>query len=747
MLRNKSTILSFCFIICLGLSWSQTYTVSGKVLDFKTENPIGNVNIYIENSEIGIKTDKEGFFTLYLNNQLGYHIDLNIEMIGYQKEIIHIDLLKSRINLDEIYLKNKSLKLESTHVHSHINKINQLSDISLSGKELNSNLTGNIATTLSNQPNIGVNSFGTVTSKPVLRGYSGDRFLLTKDGNKTGDLSQSSIDHVITLDMSEVNEIEIVRGPKALVYGSNAIGGVINTSINGNPSLRADKIFKKLIIGGESFNKGIYGNMMFYIPVKDNQINISLSNRGTKNQTSPIGELENTYSTTSNYKLGFTKYNKKSYFNFVFENFNMDYGIPPSLEGHIDGVDIELIKNTFQINYHQDISLYNFDQFDFKYNFIDYQHQEFENDRDYFSVSLSKNTHNFKVEVQSAHLIIGSELSYKQFSPRGFYWTPRTNEFDLSLYSFYEKELNRFDLLSSFRIGYLLIQPETGNISFSNLDNQEVKNRDFNYFSSSVGIRKNIDKFEINSWFMSTMKAPKIEELYSDGPHLGTYSYEIGQPNLELEKIYGLESSVSYKNNPLTVSLSTFYNYSPYYYQMNKMGECDLSEWDGLGSHPCAGADFIEWGSGSSGWLYKYQTKGVESLIKGLEFNLGYNYKNFKIVYDFSLVRGNDLTNNMPLSYINPDKQILNLEYNKKVMSYKVRLSKIHAQNRLGEFETFTQSSVLFDFVIAYTKDNQNITIQFNNILDEEYYNHLSRIKLISPEAGRNLIISYKMFF
>lgn len=107
MLRNKSVILSFCFIICLGLSWSQTYTVSGKVLDFKTENPIGNVNIYIENSEIGIKTDKEGFFTLYLNNQLGYHIDLNIEMIGYQKEIIHIDLLKSRINLDEIYLKNK----------------------------------------------------------------------------------------------------------------------------------------------------------------------------------------------------------------------------------------------------------------------------------------------------------------------------------------------------------------------------------------------------------------------------------------------------------------------------------------------------------------------------------------------------------------------------------------------------------------------------------------------------------------
>ena len=83
-------------------------------------------------------------------------------------------------------------------------------------------LKGNIATTLTNYPNIGINSFGTVVSKPSLRGFSGDRFLLTNDGNETGDLSQSSIDHVITLDMSEVNQIEIIRGPKSLVFGMNA---------------------------------------------------------------------------------------------------------------------------------------------------------------------------------------------------------------------------------------------------------------------------------------------------------------------------------------------------------------------------------------------------------------------------------------------------------------------------------------------------------------------------------------------
>ena len=741
-LLNRSLLL----IICLGLSLAQTYSISGLVLDSETKDSIENANVYIYNSDIGTVTDHLGYFVLYLDDQVKEHSNLNIKMIGYEEAVIQLDLSNTEIDLGKIFLHTQLLELDTIHIHSHKSNTTQISDISLSGQILNDNLTGNIATTLSNQPNIGVNSFGSITSKPVLRGYSGDRFLLTKDGNKTGDLSQSSIDHIITLDMNEVNEIEIIRGPKALIYGSNAIGGVINTSISGNPRFKADKFFTKILFGGESFNNSTYGNMMLYIPVASNQLNVSISNRNTKNQISPIGELENTYSENFNYKLGFTKYNKGGYLNFIIESFDMEYGIPPSEEGHINGVDIDLIKNTFQINYHQHISFYDFNQFDAKYNFIDYEHKEFENNLDYFAVALSKNTHNFKIEFQSPYLIIGSELDYKQFSPSGFYWTPQTNELDLCLYGYYEKENPNFDLLGAFRLGSLLVEPKQTNISFSNLDSQEVVDRNFNYFSSSIGLKKIINQFEINTWIMNTMRAPKIEELYSDGPHLGTYSYEIGKPNLELEKIYGIETSISYTINPLNISLSTFYNYSPYYYQMTKMGECE-EEFIMGESHPCANSDYIEWGSGSSGWLYKYQTKGVRSLIKGLEFNLNYHYQNFKIVYDFSLVRGNNLTEKSPLSYINPTKQILNFEYKKKAMNYKFRLSKIHSQNRLGEFEEYTPSSFLVDFVLGYNKKNQNITIQFNNILNEEYYNHLSKIKSIIPEAGRNIIISYKVFF
>tara|TARA_B110000116_G_scaffold107718_1_gene93568 strand:- start:655 stop:2895 length:2241 start_codon:yes stop_codon:yes gene_type:complete len=746
MLLNKFIFLNICFIISLGNLFSQGYSISGIVLDFKSKEPVNNVSIYIENSIFGTSTDEDGLFILYLENKSRDSTSVSIRMIGYVEQTFKINVLASNHDLGKIYLKEQLLESSTVHIHSNRSESNQISNMNLSGQKLNDNLSSNLALTLSKQPNIGVSSFGAATSKPVLRGYSGDRFLLTKEGSDLGDLSQSSIDHAITLDMSEVTKIEIIRGPKTLLYGSNAIGGVINTTISGNPEFKVDKFYRNFVIGGESYNKGLNGKIMFYIPFKNNQFNFSLNSKNASNQSSPIGTLENTYFEASNLKFSYTKYNERNYFNFVAENYDMSYGIPPSLEGHIDGVDINLFKKTYQFNYHQDISLNNFDQFDVKYNFIDYEHKEFENNTNYYSVLLSKVSQNFKMEIQSYQNVLGLEINYKKFSPGGFYWTPTTNQLNFSLYGFNETEYSDIDLLSSFRISYLTIEPDKENLSFSNLNIEDIKKRSFEYISSSIGIKKMINKFEINSWIMGTMRAPRIEELYSDGPHLGTYSYEIGFPDLGLEKIYGLESSIGYDHNSLEVSLTNFYNYSPYYYQLTKMGNCEEEFIIGQ-SHPCAGSNFIEWGSGSSGWLYKYQSKGIESVIKGLEFNLSYRYNYFKLVYDFSLSRGNNLTDQSPLSYINPDKQTLNLEYEKNLINYKIRLSKTHAQDRLGEFESYTSSSFLIDFIVSYSIESQNITVQFNNILNEEYYNHLSKIKSIMPEAGRNIILSYKIFF
>ena len=97
---------------------------------------------------------------------------------------------------------------------------------------------------------------------------------------------------------------------------------------------------------------------------------------------------------------------------------------------------------------------------------------------------------------------------------------------------------------------------------------------------------------------MITGRAPDLDELYSDGPHLGTYSYEIGQPNLNLERTIGVEGSVDYNIYKGQIKLTGNHNYSPNYHISTALGNT---------YEP--GADWIEWGSGSSGWLYKYQMK------------------------------------------------------------------------------------------------------------------------------------------
>ena len=756
----------FFILITQGFLFSITINLSGKILDNETRKPIYNVNVFIEKKDIGTTTDQDGYFLLPIDDSNNQKIILNIKMIGYEKKMISVDLLKDRIDLGSIFIDKQAIELEPINIQSNNNSSNQISDITIAGSELNENLKGNIAMTLINYPNIGINSFGSVLSKPSVRGFSGDRFLLTNDGSESGDLSQSSIDHVITLDISEVNKVELIRGPKSLVYGLNAIGGVVNTSLVGSPNIRVDKFQRKFSIGLDRFNRGIHGDMMFYVPIANNQMNIFLSNRQTDNEKSSLGILDNTQSNTFNYKLGFTHYLKDAYLNLILQNFNMDYGIPPNPGGHITGVDILLNKKSAQINYHQDIAFGTFRDFNIKYNFIDYIHLELVNgeanssdifdiyNQGNYHVGLAKETHNLKFELNSKNSILGLELNKKDFIPSGYYLTPETNENYLSIYGFKNVKKSDLNFLTSFRLGYLESIPKNTDIQYINIESSDIKKRNFKTASFSFGVRKKIYKnnetIELNSWFMHTMRPPRVEELYSDGPHLGSYAYEIGNPDLKVEKIFGVENSLKYNNDPLQISFVTFYNYSPYYYEMAKMGDCpEALGWDPLSgtSHPCAGSDFIDWGSGAFGFLYKYNSRGSEAVIKGLEIDFKYNLEKFLLNYSFSYVHGNNKTIDRPLSYMSPTKQILTFEYNDIFINYKIRFSQIHAQKRLGEFEQYTSGAFLTDFVVTFNGQMGNVTIQLNNIFNVEYYNHLSRIKSITPEAGRNLSVNYKILF
>lgn len=719
---------------------AQNLTVTGTVKSFKSDKPLQSANVVIENTNLGTFTDEDGRFTV--KDIQSSEVSVKISMIGFVDTTLSVRTNEKTYDLGEIFLKTNILQLSNIDVHAHddLAQANLLSDVLLSGKEMQEKMYGSIAQTLQNEIGIAIQSMGQATTRPILRGYSGDRFLITKNGIKTGDLSHSSADHAMSLDLGGVERIEVFRGPRALLFGSNTIGGVVNIEKNSLSSQKLSQSRSYFTSGIDSGNKGLFSSYSIESPWRKNNIRFSIQNRKTNNQITPKGVLENTAINNTEGFLGISRIGDDRRATFSFERVLMDYGIPGSPEGHINGVDLKLSKNTQELNYHQDIDFRGFETLNIDQSFIFYSHSEYESSSSAPAVRLSQNILSLKSNLVGKTKELGSSFDFRYFSAGGFYWTPNTTEIKMSLFGLQENELLGFSTQLSFRAEQSFISPEV-KTKFSNLEVEDVVNKQFSFISFAGTAVKEWQNWQWSNTIMRTGKTPDIESLYSDGPHLGSYSYEIGNPYLELERTLGFESSLQYAKNRFSLLMNGYYNQSPSYHQYIKKGD---------GYKP--GADWIEWGSGAAGWLYIYEMKGVKSEINGGEIQASYLGKNMDINADFSFVRGLDKTNNTNLSFMPADKFQLTLSTKEsRDLTASIRFTEGFEQSRLGEFETITPGYSLIDIYGSYSfgssNGNHRLIFNVNNILDEEYYNHLSKIKTIMPEFGRRISLQYRYLF
>ena len=674
-------------------------------------------------------------------------------MIGFRDVTKSLKLDEDINDIGKIFMVTDTIKIEEIVVDAHheLQPKSFSSNIYITGGQYHSNLKSSLALTLEEETGLSIRSMGQGTTQPVLRGYSGDRFLLTEDGITAGDLSNTSIDHTVSMDMASYNKVRVIRGPETLLYGSNTIGGVINVSRQIDSETRFKKPSLQGILGTESSNSSLFGNVVCYLPLNyQHQLRFSLLSRNTGDQISPIGPLANT--ALSNFEVtGSYSYFGKDYRStFSYGQLAMNYGIPGSPEGHISGVDIDMNKNTQKFNVHKDISFLGFQTLDIDQRYINYGHTELEKGSSYPSVILDQQIFSLQNTLKGPKLHIGSLFQYRNFQAGGFYWTPDTKEFNIAVFGLVEREIYNFTLQLSSRAEYLSVIPDVQH-RLSNIDTSQVLQRDFPIFSAGIGVFRNWKNWEFTFGTMLTGRAPGIENLYSDGPHLGTYAYEIGQPTLDLEKTIGLEASLEHHTDKSEIRLTGYQNFSPNYHISSKMGECEEEFVDGEG-HPCAGADFIEWGSGSSGWLYKYQMQGIRVSVYGLESELKYKLTNSINLYgSISSIRGENLSDNTHLAYMPPDKFLFSTELDLNPIAATLTLKKVSPQERLGEFETRTDGYFLADVSGTYIIHSSNIIhkiiFRIDNIFDQEYYNHLSRIKLIMPEKGRSMGIQYRLVF
>lgn len=727
--------------LCCGLLWSQQASIVGKIND-KDGHSLEGAEVYIKKLNLGSTTDSNGKFKLN-DIPFGNRV-FTISMIGYetieQVKYINQDL----VDLGKFYLTIDTLLVEEIIVDAHgrLQPISFSSNIDFIGNDYHKNLKTTLAQLVENRVGLSIQSMGQAVGQPVLRGYKSDRFLLTEDGITIGDLSNTSVDHAVSVDMASFNKINIIRGPETLLFGSNTIGGVIDVSRETGDNPIFNKFSFQSISGYESSNKGKYLALTAYYPINPrNQIRFSGLNRLAENQTSPKKTLPNTGLTNTELAGSYSYFGKKNQVRLSYDKINMDYGIPGSPEGHIDGVDIKMTKHTQKLNFHRDIKSFGFTRMDIDQRYISYSHSEYENGNDYSTVSLGQDIYFIQSILSNNNVKIGSSFQYREYKAGGFYWTPDTEEVKFSMYGLYQKKIKKTTYQISTRIENLFIKPEKSFLFLSNINEDEVNNRNFTIFSAALGGYRNLEKWRISYSGMLASRAPSIDHLFSDGPHLGTYSYEIGEPNLKIENTFGLEGSIERVEEKSDLRFTFYHNYSPNYHISTALGNTYIT-----------GADWIEWGSGSAGWLYKYQMKGLKSQIYGFEYEFDYLLTdNIKLFSSFSIARGKNLSDDIPLAYMPPDKLILATEFNLSPLKVDFIYKQVLKQSRIGEFETPTNGYNIIDLNTSYSFNSNNLMhkliLGIENIFNQEYYNHLSRIKLVMPEKGRSINLQYRLNF
>lgn len=707
--------------------------LSGFIIDSETSKPVANAVIQILNTELYTTSRENGSFQFLSIEENNYLI--KVTHISYQEKLLQIDLGREKIQNLVIYLIPRAINLSPVVVTGEVkptlfDEINELSNV-LKGKELQRDLSLTLASTLKNETGLAMRSMGPAPARPVIRGLGQNRVLISEDGITTTDLSATSPDHAVTLEPFTVDRIEVVRGPKVLLQTPTTIGGVVNVVRNEIPVEVHNQIHLNLGGYAESANDGYLGSIVSEIPVDPFAFRLELSKRKTDDLMTPVGELENSYSENLNYSVGTSFIKNWGFIGASFRNFELEYGVPGGFVGaHPNGVDIEIYRRQLNIKspiyFNDDF----FKDLESNYSFVLYRHKEFESSGR-IGAEFKIQTHLGNVNLNHNSLgflsggTFGVSFEFREYEVGGFVFNPPSNSLNISWYLFENFNLNRFHFEFSGRLNYDNIKPleekPDANIGY-------IRERQFNTFSLSVSSLyelTNIVFLGIN--LSKSSRVPTIEELFSEGPHLAAYSYEIGNPDLIAESGFGSEFFIYHKFEKLFFSLNVFYNNLDNYIIPRNTGEINYAT-----------------------FLPIYATTGVGAEFYGIENQIDWKISElFTLNNSFSYTRGIFKAGGS-LPQIPPLKGLLELIFNLENMTIGLGTEWAAEQDKLDQFEEPTAGYIIFNNYYQYLLQTgqavHTISLSIDNILNKEYRNHLSRIKSILPEAGINFRLSYRLF-
>ncbi len=708
--------------------------LSGVVIDGSTNNPIESAVVHLVELDKYDATDMEGRFSFTGIEEGKYTIE--VTFIGYKKAVQSVTFnvpskRKITINIYPAPIETSAALVTGEHTGSRLENLSETAN-TLQGKDLQRNMGLTLASTLKNETGVAIRSMGPAPARPVLRGYSGDRVAILEDGAISNDMSGTSPDHAVTIEPFTVEKVEVMRGPKLLLYNTSSIGGAVSVERHEIPETMSQGISGSIGAYGESSNNGYLGSATVEVPVNSFMFRLEGSKREAGDQHTPIGKLVNSNISVLNYSGGVSYIGSRFTAGASYRIFDSDYGVPGGfIGGHPNGVDIEMHKKNINAKAKYNFGGSFFNNVEGILTRTYYKHTEYEA-KDIIGADFAITTYEGNIFLNHNKLGIfdsgtfGIFSSYRDYNVGGYVFNPPAKSYKFSGMFFETFSLDNLDVQLSARYNYDRIDPESEYESKIGY----IRGREFNTYSISLsGLYALTSGLSAGVNLSKSSRVPTIEELYSEGPHLAAYSYETGNPDLKDESGYGAEAFVYYKTQKVFASVSYYYNYFSYYIMPRNTGELNYAI-----------------------LLPVYTSEGAGALITGVEGQVEYKPVNFlTLSANLSRTIGEFKESGDPLPSIPPAKLRLEARYNSQSFNLGVNSELAAKQDRTDTYEDPTAGYVVFNSFAQYIFQAgsliNNISLNFDNIFNKEYRNHLSRVRSIMPEAGRNFRLTYRIYF
>ncbi len=604
--------------------------------------------------------------------------------------------------------------------------------LSLEGPALRRELGTTVAASLAAQPGVAVRSMGPAPARPVIRGLDGHRLLVLEDGASTGDLSATSPDHAVVVEPLVASRVEILRGPAALTLGSNVIGGAVDVR---RDALPVDPVTAWSGQAGArlgSVTNGVDGQLGASGPLGPLRVKADVVGRRSGDLRAPGRRLANTdgwgWDATGGVGLG----GGWGHAAVTAGRVEAGYGIPGGfLGGHPNGVDIELERTRVDGVVELERPMRGLADLRVTSSTKSYYHRELESSG-VCGVAFGLVTHDVGVQARlDGGAVVGLSGQYRDFDTACLSFVPRTEETSLGAYLWDRWRPGRFELQAALRWDQRRVAPAVVDSNKAGV----IRTRRFNGASASVSVAWPRDAAHgFGGSLTRSFQPPAIEELFAEGPHLAAYSYEIGNADLDSERGLGWELEYRLQLPSVHGTVAVFrYDVDGYVHAV------DTGE--------------TEWGPSDEGFLSRYQFRGQDARLTGVEASASWRLdERWQLGATASRVEGS-LTEGAggALPRIPPLNGHLDLTWERPGWFARATVRGASRQDRLGEFESGTAGYLAADLAVEWSRLAGNrfhvVMLRFENILDAEYRNHLSRIKSIAPEAGRGIAVMYRVHF